>query len=70
MDPFIEINAIRKGLADGEYSSAEITKFYLDRAKKLNSQLNSFISFCEEQAIEQASRQASIQTSKQASEKR
>ena len=54
MDPFMEINAIRRGLANGEYSSTEITKFYLDRAKMLNSRLNSFISFCEEQAIKQA----------------
>ena len=50
----MEINAIRRGLANGEYSSTEITKFYLDRAKMLNSRLNSFISFCEEQAIKQA----------------
>ena len=40
MDPFIEINAIRKGLADGEYSSAEITKFYLDRATTTTTQTN------------------------------
>ncbi len=43
-----------RALADGEISSVELTSSYLDRIKKLDGELNSFITVAEEQALEQA----------------
>lgn len=38
----------------GNFSSLEITKYFLDRIKKFNKKINSFITICEETAIKQA----------------
>ena len=41
-------------LARGDYSSVELTRHYLDRIAALDSQLNSFITVCAEQALAEA----------------
>ncbi len=41
-------------LAKGEYSSTELTQFFLDRIQQHDSQLNSFITVTPEQALAQA----------------
>jgi len=48
------ISELAAGLRAGEYSSVELTRHFLDRIKKYDPQLNSFISLCEEQALAQA----------------
>ena len=54
MDPFTEITRLQRGLAEGEYSSREQTEFYLARAARLNPDINSFITLCDERALAQA----------------
>ncbi len=54
MDDFPDITQLRAGLDEGQFSSRELTAFFLDKAKRSNGILNSFISFCEEEAIHQA----------------
>ncbi|KAG1661951.1 Aspartyl/glutamyl-tRNA(Asn/Gln) amidotransferase subunit C [Nymphon striatum] len=39
------------GLQSGKFSSVELTQFYLDRIKSLDSDLNAFITVTEEQAL-------------------
>jgi aspartyl-tRNA(Asn)/glutamyl-tRNA(Gln) amidotransferase subunit A len=39
------------GLRGGEFSSVELTRFYLDRIRDLDGGLNSYITVCEEQAL-------------------
>ncbi len=48
------ISELAAGLRSGEYSSVELTRYFLDRIKDYDGQLNSFITVCEEQALEQA----------------
>ncbi len=48
------VREISQGLAQGDFSSVEITQQYLDRIAKHNPQLNCFISVCVERALEQA----------------
>ncbi|HLD21466.1 MAG TPA: Asp-tRNA(Asn)/Glu-tRNA(Gln) amidotransferase subunit GatA [Patescibacteria group bacterium] len=48
------IREIRQQLDDKEISAIELTEQFLDRIKKTNSQLNSFITITEEQARKQA----------------
>ena len=48
------ITEIRAGLAQGEYSSVEITQDYLDRIEQHNPALNCFISVTPEIALQQA----------------
>lgn len=45
---------LAKALASKELSSVELTKHYLNRVKKFNSQLNCFITVTEEYALKQA----------------
>ena len=42
------------GLAEGQFSSVEITREYLDKIKQVNPQLNAFIHTTEEHALAQA----------------
>ena len=42
------------GLRQGDFSSAELTRAYLDRIDRLDSRLNSFISVDEERAMADA----------------
>jgi aspartyl-tRNA(Asn)/glutamyl-tRNA(Gln) amidotransferase subunit A len=48
------IKQIQLGLAQGDYSSVEITRDYLTRIKQHNSSINAFITVTEEQALQQA----------------
>ena len=42
---------LRKMLDEKEISSLELTQYYLDRIKELDSQIDSYITVCEEEAI-------------------
>ncbi|KAG1707737.1 Glutamyl-tRNA(Gln) amidotransferase subunit A [Nymphon striatum] len=48
------ITELGAGLRSGEFSSVELTQYYLDRIAKYDSELNSFITVTEEQALEAA----------------
>src|SRR3989338_6919210 len=48
------IKELRQGLDSKRFSSAELTKYYLDRIKKFNKDLNAFITLTEDLALEQA----------------
>ena len=41
-------------LASGDISSVELTQTYLDRIAELNTELNAFITVCDESALDQA----------------
>lgn len=45
---------ISAALAAGDISSVEITQAYLDRIEKLNSELNAYITVCDDSALQQA----------------
>ncbi len=48
------IAELSRSLRTGETSSVELTRHYLDRIKRVNSDLNAYITVCEEQALAQA----------------
>jgi aspartyl-tRNA(Asn)/glutamyl-tRNA(Gln) amidotransferase subunit A len=48
------IKELAAGLRAGEFTSVELTRAFLERIKKFDGELNSFISLCEEQALAQA----------------
>ena len=48
------VKELSNGLAAGEFSSVEITQMYLNRIKKLDGKINSFISITEESALKEA----------------
>ncbi len=48
---FSSLSELRKKLDAKEISSVELTKHFLDRAKQLNPELNSFITIAEEEAM-------------------
>lgn len=48
------IAEISSGLENGEFTSVEITKHYLDRIKNLDGKMNAFVTVTEDIAIEQA----------------
>ena len=48
------LTELANGLQKKEYSSVELTQFFLDRIRKYDKQLNSFITITEQQAIQQA----------------
>jgi aspartyl-tRNA(Asn)/glutamyl-tRNA(Gln) amidotransferase subunit A len=52
--PFSQITSLQQGLARGDYSSRELTEFYLERVKRLNPRSNCYITLCEERALRQA----------------
>ena len=45
---------IAVALAEGEFSSVEVTRFFLDRIADVDAGLNCFISVCEDHALKQA----------------
>lgn len=47
---------LRTGLANGDYSSVELTQHFLDRIRRLDRRYNSFITVTEELALIQAAR--------------
>ncbi len=48
------IAELAAGLRAGEFTSVQLTQYFLDRIKKFDGQLNSFITLAEEDAIRQA----------------
>ncbi|MBI4058668.1 Asp-tRNA(Asn)/Glu-tRNA(Gln) amidotransferase subunit GatA [Candidatus Microgenomates bacterium] len=50
----LTISEAKKGLKKKEFSARELTENYLERIKKLNPQLNAFITVCEKEALESA----------------
>lgn len=48
------VKELSTGLANGEFSSVELTQQYLDRINKLDSKINSFITITDEAALEDA----------------
>lgn len=48
------IAELAQGLKKGDFSSEELTKTYLERINKYDTELNSFITVCEEHALAQA----------------
>ena len=51
---YLGISELRKLLDDKEISSVEMTKYFLARIQKLDGELNSFITVCENEALEEA----------------
>lgn len=51
---FSTIKELHEGLKKREFSSVEITKYFFDRIKKFDRQLNSFITVTEHEALAQA----------------
>ncbi len=45
------ITALAAGLRAGDYSSVELTQYFLDRIQRLDGGLNSFITVCAEEAL-------------------
>ncbi len=50
----LTIKEIHEGLLNKEFSAIELTKAYLDKIKKEDGKIHSFLSLCEETAISQA----------------
>ncbi len=50
----LTIESAHKGLIKKQFSSLELTRFYLDKIKKENNKLNDFLSLTEKLALEQA----------------
>ncbi len=50
----LDLKALSRGLANGEFSSVELTNHFLDRIKSGNPSLNAFITITEERALAQA----------------
>ena len=50
----LSVAQISQGLANGEFSSVEITQHHLDRISKLNNSVNAFISTMPEKALAEA----------------
>lgn len=48
------VKELSTGLANGEFSSVELTQLYLDRINKLDSKINSFITVTGESALKEA----------------
>ena len=48
------VSELKKAIEKKEVSSLELTNHFLDRIKNLDSNLNSFITLTEEQAIDKA----------------
>jgi aspartyl-tRNA(Asn)/glutamyl-tRNA(Gln) amidotransferase subunit A len=50
----LTIESARKGLMKKEFSASELVKFYLDKIKKQNKEINDFLEITNDLAIEQA----------------
>jgi aspartyl-tRNA(Asn)/glutamyl-tRNA(Gln) amidotransferase subunit A len=48
------ISELAAGLRAGDYSSVELTRYFLERIQRLDGGLNSFITVCDEAALDQA----------------
>lgn len=50
----LSIKELHQGYTKGDFTSTEVTEYFLDRIAKYDTKLNSFISVTGEHAIEQA----------------
>ncbi|MCG8612758.1 MAG: Asp-tRNA(Asn)/Glu-tRNA(Gln) amidotransferase subunit GatA [Pseudomonadales bacterium] len=48
------VSELAQGLNAGDYSSVELTRYFLDRIQTLDSKYNAFITVCEESALAEA----------------
>jgi len=48
------ITELAAGLRAGDYSSVELTQYFLDRIQRLDGELNSFITVCDDEALNAA----------------
>jgi len=48
------IAELAAGLRAGEFTSVQLTQYFLDRIKQFDGALNSYVTLCEEQALKQA----------------
>lgn len=51
---FLELTELRKLLDSKQVSSVELTKYFLDRTKKIDKEYNSFVTVTEEEALDNA----------------
>lgn len=51
---FLEISELRKLLDEKKISSVELTRYFLERSKKINPELNAYVTITEEAAMAQA----------------
>ncbi len=51
---YLSLSELRKLLDSKQISSVELTRYFLDRIKKYDKELNSFITVCEEEGLRQA----------------
>ena len=54
MNPFSTLTDLADGLRNRQFSSVELTRFYLDRIERLDAEYNSFITVTRDRAQEQA----------------
>ncbi len=54
IDNHTTVKQLQLGLAQGDFSSVELTREYLDRIQQLNPRINAFITVTEDQALAQA----------------
>ncbi len=54
MNPFSSLTDLADGLRNRQFSSVELTRFYLDRIERLDVEFNSFITVTRDRAQEQA----------------
>lgn len=52
----LTISQAKKGLKEKKFSSVELTRACLERIKKIDSQINAFITTCEKEALDKAKR--------------
>lgn len=51
---FLELTELRNLLDTKQVTSVELTTYFLERAKRLNPELNAYLTICEDHALEQA----------------
>lgn len=61
----LTIKLAKQKLLQKEFSATELTKFYLERIRKYDKQINSFITVCETEALEQAKKADKLISEKQ-----
>ena len=54
MNPFATVTQLADGIRAGQFSSVELTRYYLERIERLDARFNSFITVTPERALAQA----------------
>jgi len=50
----LSVEALRDGIRDGAFLSEEIVKFYIEKIKKEDGDINAYLTICEEKALKEA----------------